>query len=145
MNLPEITEVQRFTYKPGDWFILRFKGSVVTQEQARDAVRKFRAVFMLPDYVPIGVVDDSLEILIVEPVNAGDPGTFPIVCANGCPEGYLGCHKFSCAHRSTRALRGPCRRITTAKVANASWAPNPHWHKRQPLLRYAQFALVKCT
>lgn len=28
---------------------------------------------------------------------AEDEGdTFPVVCANGCPEGYLGRHKFSC-------------------------------------------------
>lgn len=26
----------------------------------------------------------------------GDDESFPIVCANGCPEGYLGRHKFSC-------------------------------------------------
>jgi hypothetical protein len=39
----------------------------------------------------------------LEPEEADGQENFPIACANGCPEGYLGRHKFSCPElRETR-------------------------------------------
>jgi hypothetical protein len=44
-----------------------------------------------------------------------DDETFPIVCANGCPEGYLGRHKFSCP------LAGQAPQPPNDPQAFASW------------------------
>lgn len=40
---------------------------------------------------------DSPLVRFPEIGNDDEGGTFPIVCANGCPEGSLGRHKFSCS------------------------------------------------
>lgn len=36
-----------------------------------------------------------------------DDETFPVVCSNGCPEGYLGQHKFSCEWAGREGPRYP--------------------------------------
>lgn len=34
-----------------------------------------------------------------------DAESYPVTCANGCPEGYLGWHKFSCDEARPRETR----------------------------------------
>lgn len=68
--------------------------------------------------------DSKLVLRLVEegklgPEDDEEGDTFPVVCANGCPEGWLGRHKFSCS-------------LARARVAEDS-APKDHvlvkhWH-----------------
>lgn len=65
-ELPGITEVQRFTYRPGDRFIVRVP-EAWDQAEADAIAGHFRSVMKLPDDVPVCVVDDVVDIEIVSP------------------------------------------------------------------------------
>ena len=64
--LPDISEVERFQYKPGDRFILKYSGTIYDMTQAREIGQRFRAVMKLPDDTPVAVIDESWEVMIVE-------------------------------------------------------------------------------
>lgn len=66
MKLPEITEVERFRYSPGDRFVLHYDGYMVNREQAEEIVSQFRVIMGLPDTAPVCVIDASWDLKIVE-------------------------------------------------------------------------------
>ena len=72
--MPEITEVQKFKYEPGDRFVLRFKGGFVTAEQAAEIAGKFRAGMQLPADAPVVVLDDSWDLTITNDTVKVTPG-----------------------------------------------------------------------
>jgi hypothetical protein len=52
---------------------------------------------------PKGFWDEyDSESIWLSPDEADGQESFPIVCSNGCPEGYLGRHKFSCSLAGVR-------------------------------------------
>jgi hypothetical protein len=61
-ELPEITEVQRVTLKPGDRLAIRVAGRI-TPDQA--AMIKERVTAAWPG-VPVIVLDDSVDLEVVE-------------------------------------------------------------------------------
>lgn len=67
MELPEITEVQRFQYKPGDRFILHYDTGYLDAEQAREIVKRFREALKLPNDVPVAIMDQEWTVVITEP------------------------------------------------------------------------------
>ncbi len=69
MDLPEITEVQRFRYAPGDRFVVKVPGTV-SQQMAHDIVRQLRYVLDLPDGTPVVVLADGWGLTIAGP---GEP------------------------------------------------------------------------
>lgn len=71
-GLPDVTEVQRMTYKPGDRFILRVSVTVGNRE-ADDITAQFRRVMRLPPEVPVIVVPEWLEVSVAAPEDPGDP------------------------------------------------------------------------
>lgn len=62
-----ITEVQRYTYKPGDRFIVRVAGEVFSREQAEEIAGHFRSVMKLPEDVPVVVIDECVDVEVVSP------------------------------------------------------------------------------
>ena len=65
-NSPEIKEVERLQYKPGDRFVLHCEG-FLTQEQARTCINRFRATLNLPGDTPVAIIDQSWTLVIVSP------------------------------------------------------------------------------
>lgn len=68
--LPEITEVQRFRYAPGDRFILKASaGTRIDMADAGAIARRFRAAAGLPDGAPVVILTDDWEVTIAGPEN----------------------------------------------------------------------------
>lgn len=70
-------------------------------------------------------------------VNETEREDFPVVCANGCPEGYLGRHKMSCEwagqlfynHREVRVLGvSPSDRRVCIEFVNEDDGDGKHQH-----------------
>lgn len=86
-DLPEITSAQKYRYEPGDSFILKFKGSQVSQEEAAEIKRRFTAALHLPEDTPIAILCEDWELLITGPFQ---PDTGAPVSSGGC----LHCDEF---------------------------------------------------
>lgn len=86
MNLPEITEVQKFRYQPGDRFILRLREGMVSQQEAEDVKRRFLAALQLPEDTPIAVLSGDWDLTITspEPHEHEHYSPFPVPSFNGC-------------------------------------------------------------
>lgn len=65
MDLPEITEVQRLTLKPGDRLIVRTDGKL-RAAQAADMLERFRARLGVPDDVQVVILDNGMSAEVVE-------------------------------------------------------------------------------
>lgn len=66
MELPEVTEVQRFRYQPGDRFIVKVPWDVGPRE-AEEIRQRFRAVAQLPDDTPVVILPGDWELMIAAP------------------------------------------------------------------------------
>jgi hypothetical protein len=64
-KLPEVTEIIRWEYRPGDRLIARVSTGKVSPEQAVEIADRIRASFQLPGSAPIVVAgeDWSFEVL----------------------------------------------------------------------------------
>lgn len=71
-ELPDITEVQRVAYKPGDRFILRVS-EPVGRDEATEITAQFRRLMDLPAGVPVIVVPAWIEVSVAAPEDPGDP------------------------------------------------------------------------
>jgi hypothetical protein len=65
VNLPEITEVQRLTIKPGDRLVIR-ADQVLTAESASRLTQMARARLQLPEDVPVFVLGLGMSLEVVE-------------------------------------------------------------------------------
>ena len=65
-KIPEITEVERFRYWPGDRFVLHYDG-FLTYESAREVIDHFRGALNLPADAPVAIIDQSWTLVIVSP------------------------------------------------------------------------------
>jgi hypothetical protein len=63
--LPEITEVQRLTWKPGDRIVVRTE-DVLTARQASDMQEIIRARLALPDDVRFIVLGRGMSLEVIE-------------------------------------------------------------------------------
>ena len=75
--LPDISEVERFQYRPGDRFILKYTGTIYDMAAVNEIGRRFREVLHLPSDTPIAVIDERWGVTIAQP-------------ADECP-GHCGC------------------------------------------------------
>ncbi len=73
MDLPEITEVQRFRYLPGDRFVVKVPGTV-SQQMASEIVRQLRYALDLPDGTPVVILADGWGLTITGPADDETPG-----------------------------------------------------------------------
>jgi hypothetical protein len=71
-GLPEITQVQRFRYSPGDRFIVRVDHEVDMQTAA-EITSEFRRALQLPDDTPVVVVPKGFDLEIITPSRALGP------------------------------------------------------------------------
>jgi len=64
-ELPPITEVERFEYKPGDRFIVHIDADWLNEEMAHDIARRFRVVMQLPEDTAVVILgrDSWVEII----------------------------------------------------------------------------------
>ncbi len=67
--LPEITEVERFTYRPGDRFIIHIEANI-SHEIAWGIAEMFRGQMNLPDDVPVVVLGKGARVEIVSESDA---------------------------------------------------------------------------
>jgi hypothetical protein len=68
VDLPEITEVQRFRYAPGYKFVVKVPSdTMLTHEIAREIVVRFVAAADLPAGTPVVVLADDWELTIIAP------------------------------------------------------------------------------
>jgi hypothetical protein len=65
MNLPEVTDVQRLTVKPGDRLIVRTDAKLDEATAAR-MLEVVRARLGLPDDVRIMILDRGMSVEVVE-------------------------------------------------------------------------------
>lgn len=65
-KIPEVTEVERFRYAPGDRFVLHCDG-YLTYGSAREVVTHFRGALNLPDDAPVAILDQDWTLVIVSP------------------------------------------------------------------------------
>ena len=65
VEIDGVTEVQRFTYKPGDRFVLHVEHQVCLEE-VREIISRFRQAAQLPDDVPVIVFSSGIRLEIVE-------------------------------------------------------------------------------
>ena len=66
-QLPEVTDVQRLTLKPGDRIIVRV-AQKLTAQQGGMLLAQLRARLGLPDDVPIAILDDGMSLEVAESV-----------------------------------------------------------------------------
>ena len=60
-QLPEVTDVQRLTLKPGDRITVRV-AQRLTAQQGGILLMQLRARLGLPDDVPIAILDDGMSL-----------------------------------------------------------------------------------
>lgn len=102
MNLPEITEVQRFQYHPGDRFILRLKEHYALEQQQIDDIKvRFLAALQLPEETPVVVLDSSWDLTIAGP--AGMDGC--LWCLDHFDEGEACVCSRNCGDAQCRTAR----------------------------------------
>jgi hypothetical protein len=65
MNLPEITEVQRLTLKPGDRLLIR-TDEKIRADTAAYLLERVRHRLDLPDDVHVVVLDSGMSMEVVE-------------------------------------------------------------------------------
>jgi hypothetical protein len=65
MTLPEITEVQRLTLKPGDRLIVR-SPDLMSHEMAALVAGRVRRVLRLPDDVPVLVLPEGMSLEVTD-------------------------------------------------------------------------------
>jgi hypothetical protein len=65
MNLPEITEVQRLTLKPGDRIVIR-ADQVLTNQQAHELTQMARVRLRLPEDAPLFVLGKGMSLEVVD-------------------------------------------------------------------------------
>lgn len=65
MNLPEVTEVQRLTVKPGDRLILRTDAKL-SAAVAAALLEQVRARLGLPDDVRVVILDCGMSVEVAE-------------------------------------------------------------------------------
>jgi hypothetical protein len=63
-DLPEIAEVQRYRYEPGDRFIIKTEWDI-SMQQAAELKDRLRAALRLDSSVPIAVLSNGTEVEIV--------------------------------------------------------------------------------
>lgn len=66
VNIPEITEVQRYLFHPGDRFILHVDYEI-DSELAQDMVARFSAALQLPEGTPVAVLGSGWNLTIAGP------------------------------------------------------------------------------
>jgi hypothetical protein len=64
MTLPDITEVQRLTLKPGDRLIVRVEG-VVSADQAGEMAHIVRDLLQLPADTPVLVTGGDISVEVI--------------------------------------------------------------------------------
>ena len=65
MNLPEVTDVQRLTLKPGDRIIVRVPVHIdmATADRMKERVR---VILKLPDDVPVLIMDGGISLEVAD-------------------------------------------------------------------------------